>query len=81
MLAALKDANITIASIDLAITDWLPDDTTEILAARLAKNLDASGGGIILMHDANPPTAKAIPTLLKVIKDKGYRVVHVEWEK
>jgi peptidoglycan/xylan/chitin deacetylase (PgdA/CDA1 family) len=81
MLAALKEANITVASIDLGINDWLPDDTNEILAARLVKSLDASGGGIILMHDANPPTAKAIPTLLKVLKSKGYRVVHVEWEK
>ncbi|GJI93252.1 polysaccharide deacetylase family protein [Duganella hordei] len=82
MLAALKEASITVASIDLGINDWLPDDTNEILAARLVKSLDASnGGGIILMHDANPPTAKAIPTLLKVLKSKGYRVVHVEWEK
>jgi peptidoglycan/xylan/chitin deacetylase (PgdA/CDA1 family) len=81
MLAALKEAGVTVASIDLGINDWLPEDTNEILAARLVKSLDASGGGIILMHDANPPTAKAIPTLLQVLKTKGYRVVHIEWEK
>lgn len=81
MLAALKQANITIASIDMAINDWIPEDTTEILAQRLGQSLDKAGRGIILMHDANGPTAKALPTLLKVLKHKGYKVVHLEWEK
>lgn len=80
MLAALKQANITTVSIDLGINDWIPEDTTEILAQRLTASLDKTGGGIILMHDANGPTAKAVPTLLKVLKDKGYKVVHLEWE-
>ena len=81
LLAALKQADITVASIDLAINDWLPDDTTEILVKRLSDNLDKSGKGIILMHDANIPTARALPALLKVLKDKGYKVVHLEWAK
>ncbi|MYM82649.1 polysaccharide deacetylase family protein [Duganella sp. FT50W] len=81
MLAALKQANITVASIDMAINDWIPEDTTEILAQRLNQSLDKAGRGIILMHDANGPTAKALPTLLKVLKHKGYKVVHLEWEK
>ena len=41
----------------------------------------ASGRGIILMHDANGPTVKALPSLLRLLKDKGYKVVHLEWEK
>lgn len=81
MLAALKQANITVASIDLGINDWIPEDTTAILAQRLNDSLDKAGRGIILMHDANGPTAKALPTLLKVLKDKGYKVVHLEWEQ
>lgn len=80
MLDALKQANITVASIDMGINDWIPEDTTEILAQRLTASLDKAGRGIILMHDANGPTAKALPTLLKVLKDKGYKVVHLEWE-
>jgi peptidoglycan/xylan/chitin deacetylase (PgdA/CDA1 family) len=80
LLDALKHANITVASIDLAITDWMPEDTTAILAQHLSENLDKAGGGIILMHDANGPTAQALPTLLKVLQDKGYKVVHLEWE-
>lgn len=81
LLAALKQANITVASIDLGINDWIKEDTTEILAQRLNESLDKAGRGIILMHDANGPTAKALPTLLKVLKHKGYKVVHLEWEK
>jgi peptidoglycan/xylan/chitin deacetylase (PgdA/CDA1 family) len=80
MLDALKQSNITVASIDLGINDWIPEDTTDILAQRLTASLDKAGRGIILMHDANGPTAKALPTLLKVLKDKGYKVVHLEWE-
>ena len=80
LLAALKQANITVASIDLGINDWLPDDTTDILVKRLTESLDKAGSGIILMHDANIPTAKALPALLKTLKDKGYKVVHLEWE-
>lgn len=80
LLAALKQANVTVASIDFGINDWLPDDTTEILVKRLTESLDKAGKGIILMHDANIPTAKALPALLKVLKDKGYKVVHLEWE-
>jgi peptidoglycan/xylan/chitin deacetylase (PgdA/CDA1 family) len=76
---ALNKANITIASIDLGITDWIPGDTTEVLTQRLSENLDKAGKGIILMHDLNSPTAEAMPALLKVLKDKGYKVVHLEW--
>jgi len=81
LLDALKAANITVASIDLGINDWIPEDTTDILAQRLRESLDKAGRGIILMHDANGPTARALPTLLTVLKDKGYKVVHLEWEK
>jgi len=80
LVDALKQANITVASIDLGINDWIPEDTNAILAQRLSENLDKAGSGIILMHDANGPTAKALPTLLQVLKDKGYKVVHLEWQ-
>ncbi|MFZ6801377.1 polysaccharide deacetylase family protein [Undibacterium sp. Di24W] len=81
LLDTLKAKKMTVASIDLTIDDWLPDDTTEILLKRLSQNLDKSGGGIILMHDANAITAKAVPALLALLKVKGYKVVHLQWEK
>jgi hypothetical protein len=33
------------------------------------------------MHDANGPTADALPAMLKALKDNGYKVVHVRWEQ
>ncbi|MFY8092507.1 MAG: polysaccharide deacetylase family protein [Niveispirillum sp.] len=80
LMEALAKDGVTVFSIDLAITDWQPADTTAMLAERLSKALDEKGGGIILMHDANKPTADAIASLLRVIKQKGYRLVHVAWE-
>jgi peptidoglycan-N-acetylglucosamine deacetylase len=80
-LAALKERKITVASMDLGIRDYYPNDMrTETLVARLAEQLDRTSGGILLMHDANGPTAEALPALLKVIKDKGYKVVHLRWD-
>lgn len=81
VLAALKEQRITVASVDLGILDYAPNDMRgTTLAARLAQELDRTGGGIVLMHDANGPTADALPALLRTIKDKGYKVVHLRWE-
>jgi hypothetical protein len=32
------------------------------------------------MHDAYGPPAKALPILLKILRENGYKVVHLEWE-
>ena len=39
--------------------------------------LEKKGKGIILMHDIQPGTAKAVPQLLAELKAKGYKVVHM----
>jgi peptidoglycan/xylan/chitin deacetylase (PgdA/CDA1 family) len=81
VLAALKQRNMTVASVDLGIDDWAPNDMrAETLVARLLQGLERSGGGIVLMHDANGPTADALLALLKAIRDKGYKIVHLRWE-
>jgi len=81
ILAALKEKKITVASMDLGIEDYYPNDMrTETLVRRLVERLHQNGGGIVLMHDANGPTAEALPALLKAIKDNGYKVVHLRWK-
>lgn len=81
ILAALKAGRLTVASVDLGIDDWAPNDMrVETLVSRLVERLGRTGGGIVLMHDANGPTAEALPALLKAIRDNGYRVVHLRWE-
>jgi hypothetical protein len=39
--------------------------------------LEKKGKGIVLMHDINPFTAKAVPKLLDEFKAKGYKIVHM----
>jgi peptidoglycan-N-acetylglucosamine deacetylase len=80
MIDALKARSMSVWSVDLGVDDWQPGDTPEILRDRLVSRLKASGGGIILLHDANGPTAEAVPLLLKTLKDGGYKVVHIQWE-
>jgi peptidoglycan-N-acetylglucosamine deacetylase len=80
LMSALKAEKVAVFSVDLGIGDWEENVTTGLLAARLLENLKATGGGIILMHDAYGPPAKALPTLLKMLKEDGYKVVHLEWE-
>lgn len=79
LMEAFKAQAVTVMSIDLAIDDWLPEQTTELLVARMLQRLKDKGGGIILMHDPQAVTANALPALLKALKDNGYRVVHLRW--
>lgn len=81
--AALKSHAYTVFSIDVAIDDWLTDQTPQMLTDRLMARLAEGGGtgGIILLHDWQPVTAEAMPMILAALKAGGYRVVHVQWEK
>jgi len=77
--AALKARGLTVMSVDAGAEDWLPDQTPQMLATKLLGQLAQSGGGIILLHDAQDQTAAALPFLLQSLKSNGYRVVHVRW--
>lgn len=77
--AALKAHGLTVMSVDAGAEDWLPDQTPQMLATKLLGQLAQSGGGIILLHDAQDQTAAALPFLLQSLKSNGYRVVHVRW--
>lgn len=79
LLKALREQRVTVMSIDAGAEDWLADQTPQMLADRLLGQLAKSGGGIILLHDAQDQTARAMPYLLQTLKAAGYRVVHVNW--
>lgn len=66
-------------SIDVGVDDWLPEQSPPMLTERLLQRLQETGGGIILLHDAQPQTAAALPMMLRALKDKGDRVVHLNW--
>ena len=80
LLAALRERGITVMSVDAGAEDWLPDQTPQMLADKLLGQLAKPGGGIVLLHDAQDQTARALPFLLQTLKSKGYRVVHLRWQ-
>ena len=51
-----------------------PEDVVKSIMTKLEKK----GKGIILMHDFQQATAKAMPELLNELKAKGYKVVHMK---
>lgn len=62
-------------SIDVDSEDWRPQSPEELIA-RIMDRLEAKRSGIVLMHDVQPHTAAAIPTLLRELKARGYSIVH-----
>jgi peptidoglycan-N-acetylglucosamine deacetylase len=61
--------------------DFLADDWTHISAREVARRalqrIEARGRGILLLHDIQPATALALPTILAELKARGYKIVHV----
>jgi peptidoglycan-N-acetylglucosamine deacetylase len=76
-LAYLGTRNIAIFSHDLDSFDFKMRKPEDVIKSVLAK-LDKKGKGIILMHDFQGATAKAMPELLEQLKAKGYKVVHAK---
>jgi peptidoglycan/xylan/chitin deacetylase (PgdA/CDA1 family) len=75
-LAHLGGRNIGIFSTDIDSFDFKmqsPDRLVKSVMSKLAKH----GKGILLMHDIQPTTAKALPKLLDELAAAGYKVVHM----
>lgn len=75
-LAYLASRNIAMFSTDLDSFDF-KRQTVEKLVESIMKKVEKRGKGIILMHDIQPHTAKAMPALLAALKKGGYKVVHI----
>ena len=63
-------------SADVVADDWRHINASEVVRRAIAR-LDEKGKGILLLHDIQPATALALPELLRQLKMKGYRIVHV----
>jgi peptidoglycan/xylan/chitin deacetylase (PgdA/CDA1 family) len=61
--------------------DFLADDWRHISSSRVyelaIKRLEDKGKGILLLHDIQARTVAALPGILRELKTRGYRVVHV----
>jgi peptidoglycan/xylan/chitin deacetylase (PgdA/CDA1 family) len=63
-------------SIDVDSYDY-SGSTVSFMLQRMLTNLERKQGGILLMHDIQPKTAAVLPSLLKELKRRGFRIVHV----
>jgi peptidoglycan/xylan/chitin deacetylase (PgdA/CDA1 family) len=73
--AYLRAQKLMLWGIDVDSEDWRNDSADNVLT-RIFDGLARVRKGIILMHDVQPSTAQAMPTLLKELKQRGYKVVH-----
>ncbi len=67
---------LNIWSADLHGSDWTFITAEKVTALTLSR-LESKKKGVILLHDIHKRTAEALPVLLRELKKKGYRVVHV----
>jgi peptidoglycan-N-acetylglucosamine deacetylase len=78
--AALDDyiwaQDLMLWGIDIDPEDWKFSSADEAVAGTLAA-IEKVHKGIVLLHDVRPATAAAVPTLLRELKARGYRIVHV----
>ena len=61
--------------------DFPADDWRNVSANRVyelaMQRLERKGKGILLLHDIQPRTVAALPRILRELKTRGYRIVHV----
>ncbi|HXY90225.1 MAG TPA: polysaccharide deacetylase family protein, partial [Xanthobacteraceae bacterium] len=73
----LGKRNIAMFSTDFDSFDFKMRKPEQVIKSVMDK-LEKNGKGIILMHDFQHATAEALPELLKQMKEKGYKVVHMK---
>jgi peptidoglycan/xylan/chitin deacetylase (PgdA/CDA1 family) len=73
----LKTRNVAVFSTDIDSFDFLNHNPDRLVKSVMSK-LEKKGKGIILMHDIQPGTAKAVPHLLAELKANGYKIVHLK---
>jgi peptidoglycan-N-acetylglucosamine deacetylase len=77
LLAHLQTRGIAAFTVDAISNDSYIKDPDRLLAHTM-REVEKYNGGIILFHDIKASTAKAMPAILKALKDGGYKVVHLK---
>src|SRR5262249_2660976 len=72
----MAEKRIMIWSTDFLADGWKHLSATEVMKRALTR-LEAHGKGVLLLHDIQPATAMMLPNLLRELKRRGYRIVHV----
>lgn len=72
----LGSRNIAVFSTDLDSFDF-KGGRPATMVSRVMRNLKKRGKGILLFHDIQRVTARAMPQLLAKLKEGGYKIVHL----
>ena len=73
----LEGRGIIAMSADFMAGDWIRRLKPEQVLERALTRLEAKGSGILLLHDVHPRSALMLPQLLRELKARGYRIVHM----
>ncbi|CAN5178660.1 hypothetical protein BH10PSE10_BH10PSE10_05610 [soil metagenome] len=63
-------------SADFPADDWRHISSSQVVHFALSR-LEAKGKGVLLLHDIQARTQAALPVILRELKARGYRIVHV----
>lgn len=74
--AEMARRNVAILGADLWASDWNPM-TPEAQLALVLQRMASAKKGIVLFHDTRGQTAAMLPALLRQMKARGYRIVHI----
>ena len=77
MTLHLQERHVAIFSIDVDSKDYRTHNP-DAVHRKVMIDLARAKKGIILFHDIQPSTARALPGLLADLKAKGYRIVHLQ---
>lgn len=72
----LAGRGVTVFGADLWASDWTPMSPEAELALVLGR-IERARKGIVLFHDIKAQTAAMLPALLRELKARGYRIVHI----
>ena len=62
-------------SADFGADDW--SGTADQISARVLARIERKGRGILVLHDVQPETARALPKLLRALQARHFHIVHV----
>jgi len=73
----LAARGLIVFSSDTVADDWHRRIGAKGIIAAAMQRLEASGKGMLLLHDIHPKTVAALPGILKELKDKGFHIVQL----
>jgi peptidoglycan/xylan/chitin deacetylase (PgdA/CDA1 family) len=73
----MAERNIAIFSTDLDSFDFKIKNHNRLITS-IIKKLKNRKKGIVLLHDIQPVTVKAMPELLDALKENGFKIVHLK---